>query len=452
MSKTSEVRDGAEVSIEAGYGWVTKVEPKGRNARVEIRAEQLQIPVAGWVDTTNFELWERVQSAHAEACRVGYRVVVKRKPSVAPDRAIADLGNLEKVRDLEELVIARPADGPAPAAGTSPNPSPAPAAASVPPPSGDPDQVRLCAACGRSLAGSACRRRDGELVHAPDCPPAEDGPEQWGARQAAEDAAVRAGAGTVTRAPESSDADPPDGSVAAEAAGWLTQAGREATAQREALANRGAEEAPEAVFVCGWCDDEALPYSPFPDAAAVAAHMVEVHADVFAGLPPVPPAAAPGAPGPSVTDGKRGPRIAEARNFERYNQDGSRNLGSWEVLATEGMVLLAHDLLLEQARVQTKLEGIPFVSPTPGKVTGLARRLLKAADVAQAGLRPDGWVDRMAMSHTRCRGAVRVALEAHPVPWGADADQLEAWVAALADYATQLVKVTLALVEPEAGL
>jgi hypothetical protein len=55
--KTLEQRDGVEVSVEAGYGWVTGLEPKGRNAHVKIRAEHLQQPVQAWVDTHDFELY-----------------------------------------------------------------------------------------------------------------------------------------------------------------------------------------------------------------------------------------------------------------------------------------------------------------------------------------------------------------------------------------------------------
>jgi hypothetical protein len=80
----------------------------------------------------------------------------------------------------------------------------------------------------------------------------------------------------------------------------------------------------------------------------------------------------------------------------------------------------------------------------------LTRRLLRASDLTQAAVRSDGHCDRMDGSHTRARAAVRSALEAHPVPWGAEPAELDQWVADLSAYAAVIIRVSLSLVVPEA--
>lgn len=135
-----------------------------------------------------------------------------------------------------------------------------------------------------------------------------------------------------------------------------------------------------------------------------------------------------------------GPRIEEARPWQSFNTDGSRNLGSYEVIAAEGMVLLAHELLLARAKETGR-------KPSPGQVQGLARRLLFASDAVQAGVRTDGRVARMDGSHARARAAVRVALDVHPVAWGAGPTELDAWMAELSIYALALLSASVALAE-----
>lgn len=150
---------------------------------------------------------------------------------------------------------------------------------------------------------------------------------------------------------------------------------------------------------------------------------------------------------PTAAPGRRGPRVAEAKPWEPYNSDGSRNLGSYEVGAAERMVLLAHDLLVTRARRVTADTGEPFTPPPPGQVHSLARRLLAAADNAQARVRSDGRTDRMDGSHSRCRAAVRAGLEVYPVPWGASPEELKEWVEQLSTHAALLVGIAVALVE-----
>lgn len=134
-------------------------------------------------------------------------------------------------------------------------------------------------------------------------------------------------------------------------------------------------------------------------------------------------------------------RVAEARPWEPYNSDGSLNLGSYEVLATAGMVELSHELLLARSGPG---------SFTMDELRRLARTLLAAADQVQANVRSDGRSDRMDASHTRARGAIRTALEAHPVPWGVPSEppspaEKAAWVEELVAWATLLMEAAVDL-------
>lgn len=192
--------------------------------------------------------------------------------------------------------------------------------------------------------------------------------------------------------------------------------------------------------------------APQPDEAPAGAAPPQGSQEPLDDVPPpsdadAPPAAAPG----RVRDGKRGPRIEEAKPWEPYNTDGSLNLGSYAVGAAEGVVLLAHDLLLERARYLAKSDGIPMADPPKGQLLALARRLLEAADRIQASARSDGHFDRMDTSHTRARAAMRVALEAHPVPWGEAPDVQAAWQCSLVEYGARLMSVVLELIDPTPG-
>lgn len=151
---------------------------------------------------------------------------------------------------------------------------------------------------------------------------------------------------------------------------------------------------------------------------------------------------------PPATDTRR-PRVAEAKPWELYNSDGSPNVGSWEVLSTTATVHLAHKLLMAHNRERQAAEGGEVAAPTPGQLRALSKRLLAAADRTQAAVRRDGHYDRMDNSHARARGCVRLALDVHPVPWGAEGDALDAWVDELTAYATELLRVGLVAVHPD---
>lgn len=163
----------------------------------------------------------------------------------------------------------------------------------------------------------------------------------------------------------------------------------------------------------------------------------------------------PASPGPSSSPARavrRGLRVEEARPWERYNTDGSLNLGSYEVTACYGMTSLAFELILEKARQDAAATGAPLEAPDPSRVMGLATTLLQAADIAQATVRSDGCTDRLDASHSRARGALRTALDAYPVPWDArDAGDKRAWRDLLADTAAQLLSIAVSLTQLEPG-
>ena len=114
--------------------------------------------------------------------------------------------------------------------------------------------------------------------------------------------------------------------------------------------------------------------------------------------------------------------------------------------AAAGTIHLAYKLLAARAADVAADTGAAD-PPTPAKVRSLASSLLAAADTAQAAVRSDGRVDRMANSHTRARGMVRVALDAHPVPFAHYVDESAKWEAALARAATALLTLTAELTE-----
>lgn len=152
-------------------------------------------------------------------------------------------------------------------------------------------------------------------------------------------------------------------------------------------------------------------------------------------------------PASKASPPRRKPAVAEARPWESYNSDGSPNLGSYEVQGAQGMVLLAHDLLLAYKRRLTSELGQEMVNPLRGEVRALAAILLGAADAAQAKVRQDGRVSRMEGSHARARSAVRVALDIHPVPFGAEPADMARWADTLAVAAASLISVALSILE-----
>lgn len=168
---------------------------------------------------------------------------------------------------------------------------------------------------------------------------------------------------------------------------------------------------------------------------------------------PTPPALNPGPDPEPEPEGegearpatrRPGARVAEAKPWEALNSDGSLNLGSFAVTATEAMVELAHELLVARWRA-----GEVDEPPTDKQLTRIAQMLLTAADKVQAAARADGHADRLDNSHNRARAAIRAALAVHPVPFGAPPPAPSLWADELVATASMFMSVVLALVDRE---
>lgn len=143
----------------------------------------------------------------------------------------------------------------------------------------------------------------------------------------------------------------------------------------------------------------------------------------------------------------RHPRVEENKPWQRTNTDGSINLGSFAIQASLSMVELAVELLA--AHLVDVGESGP---PAPAAVSALAGLLLAATDRTQQVVRADHHFDRSDNSHTRARGAVRIALKLFPVPFRAAEEspadlghRREVWVTSLVDYASMLIQTAIAL-------
>lgn len=132
-----------------------------------------------------------------------------------------------------------------------------------------------------------------------------------------------------------------------------------------------------------------------------------------------------------------GPRVAEGKNWELYNSDGSVNVGSYAVQAGTGMVELAEELL----RLRQPEEGDPPGPVDRKRRNVLAGHLMRCADAVQAAVRADGHANRLDASHARARGAIRSALRIYPPPWTSTdhARDLPIWREHLIGYATELL-------------
>jgi hypothetical protein len=126
MAKTTVKDDnGVEILRETGYGHVTGIDgPNGerRNAHVTIEAEGLRLPVQGWADSTNPDIWEPVQDAHATGRRISFRIDIVRKDGVDGELPMDKVGKFDRFRRLVELKPAGANAAPAaPAAGAAAN-------------------------------------------------------------------------------------------------------------------------------------------------------------------------------------------------------------------------------------------------------------------------------------------------------------------------------------------
>lgn len=109
----STVKDaeGTEFVLETGYGHVTKIEapkPGGRNAKVEIQADGLRLPVKGSADSTNPDIWEPLNAAAVNGQRIAFRIEVHRDAKVDKTLPFDQVGQFDRFRRLVEI---KPAAG-----------------------------------------------------------------------------------------------------------------------------------------------------------------------------------------------------------------------------------------------------------------------------------------------------------------------------------------------------
>ncbi|NAZ85273.1 hypothetical protein [Kineococcus indalonis] len=149
----------------------------------------------------------------------------------------------------------------------------------------------------------------------------------------------------------------------------------------------------------------------------------------------------------------------EAAPHLPLNSDQRVNLGSYAVQAAFSAENVAHDVLVEAeqrafeahnaAVAAGELDGEPLPHPrpvAPAQATGLAGVLLVLADRVQVGAYGGGRPDRMANSHTRARSLVYDAVRTrHPVPFGVEAAERGAWMAAVVGEGVERFRALAAL-------
>lgn len=164
--------------VEVNVGSIRSIEEGARNTRVNINADGLSIPVHGYVDMTNFPVWDAVAQVRANFGRCRYRIIVRRTPDIHPlvpwNEVEAPPVEGEKVpavriRDLvmiAPLEVTAPVEPPLPELPPVPE-APAPAAstngsasAAAPAPAGvttlfpqDPQGQPVCPFCGEASRG-----------------------------------------------------------------------------------------------------------------------------------------------------------------------------------------------------------------------------------------------------------------------------------------------------------
>lgn len=132
------------------------------------------------------------------------------------------------------------------------------------------------------------------------------------------------------------------------------------------------------------------------------------------------------------------PPANEEPPFKRHNTDGRVNAGSFEVSGVLDVIALAHRLYLEE---HPRHVGPPEIR----ELRPLARHLVTAVDQVQ--YRATDRVNRMAASSARAMKAVRCALYAYPVPWGADPLVQREWWHRVVDHAAGIYDLALELVD-----
>lgn len=128
---------------------------------------------------------------------------------------------------------------------------------------------------------------------------------------------------------------------------------------------------------------------------------------------------------------------SEAKPWETLNTDGRPNMGSYEVGGALDVAKLVHRLYLDEHHEPGTREQLNYLTVT----------LLCAVDEAQH--RITGRTDRQAASHRHAYRAIVAALDAYPVPWGADPDTRAAWYRALVDRGAMLLEIARDLIHPD---
>lgn len=135
-----------------------------------------------------------------------------------------------------------------------------------------------------------------------------------------------------------------------------------------------------------------------------------------------------------TTTTRRRPPASEAKPWETLNSDGRPNMGSFEVGGALDIAKLVHRLYLDEHHEPG----------TRHELNHLAITLLAAVDTVQTRL--TGRLDRQAASHKHAYRAILAALDAYPVPWGADEDTRTAWYRALTDRGALLLEIARDLI------
>jgi len=84
VERRAHVVCAQECMVEVGVGAIASVDERARNTRVNINADHLNIPIHGYLDMTDFALWDQVGLIRANFGRCRYRIIVRRTAEVHP--------------------------------------------------------------------------------------------------------------------------------------------------------------------------------------------------------------------------------------------------------------------------------------------------------------------------------------------------------------------------------
>lgn len=393
-----------EVRVETGTGTILGAEPKGeRNVKVTIRADHLRAhDLICWVDKQG-PVWPRVEWALKNPNhKLWYRIDVHRTRGVAVEVPYDQLTNTQKVRDLVQLC--KPEDAPADISAATPAPAAAPPPVTRPAaPAETSDRARSCA---KALQQLGVALRSGQ--------PAEN-------ITFLIEMATDLGA-TKQQIDQVADAARPAQPAQPARPAEPTQEQREQRSELPRDALNGTRD-PDGVR-------ERRPNPPVDEAGGGGEQ---------------------GRPKMSRTSGlaRSAPPIAtDSRPWEITNTDGRLNLASYAAGAVLEFVNLAGRLLVRRARQRADEDPTyELHAPTRNQIFGLASQLMLCADTIQVKMREGGRVDRMSASHKVARQVVREGLDAFPVPWGASAEQREAWRESIIDHGLALTSVMLDILD-----